>query len=85
MWLGFWLVEAALPSPKLQLKVNGAVPPEGSAVRLTFTGASPAGGFAAAVSAGRALTTTCTVAVFLTALASVTVSVAVYVPAALYA
>jgi len=81
VWLGFWAVLAADPSPKFQLKEYGGVPPVPVPVKATFSGIWPDVGVADAVAASgfpTALTVVVTtaVAVFAGEELSVTVRVA---------
>jgi hypothetical protein len=50
-WDGFWLVDAAEPSPKFQLYEYGATPPDAEPVKLTASGALPEVGLAPALAA----------------------------------
>src|SRR5207302_7649911 len=71
-WVGFWVVDAALPSPKSQLKPYGAFPPVGESARLTVRGACPAVGLALAEALGAGVTVIAADAVALWPAASVT-------------
>lgn len=89
VWLGFWTVLVADPSPKFQLKLYGGVPPVAVPVKAMFSGTWPEVGAAEAVAASglpTALTLMATVdvAVFAGEELSVTVSVAVQEHAELY-
>ena len=81
VWLGLTLVELT-PSPKSQAKVIGARPPVAEPVNATASGASPLVGLAEAAATRAGDTTTAAVALAVRLLASVTVTAAVYAPAA---
>jgi len=80
-WVGFWVVDAALPSPKSQLKPYGALPPIGVPARLTVSGACPLVGLVPAEALKAGATVIAADAVAIWPAASVTVTWEVNVPA----